>query len=152
MLDRVGVEPSGNPFNSIEVEPTRNRPFNPMVNAGAIVTTGLIGDGDQGDRLDHIRSLFGGFAGRELEIDERVLESERQTGDRNRALAWLMRSFGKLDGDVDEIVDLYFGQCSVLVTARDLAVIGATLANDGQNPITGKQRLSVPTMWPTCSA
>jgi glutaminase len=141
VLDRVGVEPSGNPFNSIEVEPARNRPFNPMVNAGAIVTTGLIGDGGPAERRDRIRALFGVFAGRELEIDERVLESERRTGDRNRALAWLMRSFGKLDGDVDEIVDLYFGQCSVVVTARDLAVMGATLANDGQNPLTGERAL-----------
>lgn len=137
VLARVGVEPSGNPFNSVTVDAETSRPFNPMVNAGAIVTTALIDGLDPADRLDRILATFSGFAGRELELDERVLASERETGDRNRALAWLMRSFGMLDGDPQEIVDLYFGQCSVLVTCRDLAVIGATLANEGLNPLTG---------------
>ena len=140
VLSRVGVEPSGNPFNSVTVD-SASRPFNPMVNAGAIVTTALIEGTDPVDRLERIRKTFGRFAGRELEIDERVLESEQSTGDRNRALAWLMRSFGVLDGDAQEIVDLYFGQCSILVTCRDLAVMGATLASDGLNPITGSRAI-----------
>ena len=141
VLSRVGVEPSGNPFNSVTVD-AASRPFNPMVNAGAIVTTGLIEGIDARDRLERIRKTFSRFAGRELAIDERVLESEQSTGDRNRALAWLMRSFGVLDGDAHEIVDLYFGQCSILVTCRDLAVIGATLASDGLNPITGSRAIA----------
>jgi glutaminase len=139
VLGRVGVEPSGNPFNSVTVDPQTSRPFNPMVNAGAIVTTGILAQSEDRPDLESVRATFSRFAGRELEIDERVYASERETGDRNRALAWLMRSFGVLDGDLDAAVDLYFGQCSILVTARDLAVIGATLANAGLNPITGER-------------
>jgi glutaminase len=142
VLARVGVEPSGNPFNSVTVDAETSRPFNPMVNAGAIVTTALIDGADPADRLERIVDTFSRFAGRPLNIDHNVLNSERETGDRNRALAWLMRSFGMLDGDAQEIVDLYFGQCSILVDCRDLAVIGATLANDGVNPLTGVRAIS----------
>ncbi len=139
-MERVGVEPSGNAFNAISVDAT-NRPFNPMVNAGAIVTTGLIDGVDADARLERLLAGFADFAGRRLEVDERVLASERATGDRNRALAYLMRSFGMVDGDVDDIVDLYFRQCSLLVDCRDLAVMAATLANRGLNPITGARAL-----------
>lgn len=141
VLGRVGVEPSGNPFNSVVVDAASGRPFNPMVNAGAIVTTAMIAGDDAGSRLEDVRAMFGRFAGRNLSIDERVLASERETGDRNRALAWLMRSFGVLEGDAQEIVDLYFAQCSVLVTCRDLAVMGATLANAGVNPVTAERAI-----------
>ncbi len=146
VLARVGVEPSGNPFNSVTVDPESSRPFNPMVNAGAIVTTALIQGRDGNDRLERILETFSNFAGRDLQIDQKIFESERATGDRNRALAWLMRSFGKLDGDTEEIVDLYFGQCSILVTCRDLAVMGATLANDGVNPLTGVRAIGAHTV------
>lgn len=141
VLGRVGVEPSGNPFNSVTVDPRSSRPFNPMVNAGAIVTTALIGGTDPSERMERILETFSRFAGRPLTLDQAVLASERETGDRNRALAWLMRSFGMLDSDVDEVVDLYFAQCSILVTCRDLAVMGATLANGGRNPITGERAI-----------
>ena len=141
VLGRVGVEPSGNPFNSVTVDPRSSRPFNPMVNAGAIVTTALLGGTDPTERRERVLDTFSRFAGRPLTLDEAVLASERETGDRNRALAWLMRSFGMLDNDVDEIVDLYFAQCSVLVTCRDLAVMGATLANGGRNPVTGERAI-----------
>jgi glutaminase len=144
VLSRVGVEPSGNPFNSVTVD-AYNRPFNPMVNAGAIVTTALVQGAEPRDHtesLERIVDTFSRFAGHPLRVDERVLASERKTGDRNRALAWLMRSFNVLDGDMQAIVDLYFGQCSILVTCRDLAVMGATLANDGVNPITGERAIA----------
>ena len=145
VLSRVGVEPSGNPFNSVTVDAASGRPFNPMVNAGAIVTTALVHGAEPRDHTESLARIvdtFGRFAGHPLRIDERVLASERKTGDRNRALAWLMRSFGVLDGDVQEIVDLYFGQCSIMVTCRDLAVIGASLANDGVNPLTGERAIA----------
>jgi glutaminase len=142
VLEHVGVEPSGNPFNSVTVDPRTSRPFNPMVNSGAIVTTALVGGTDADERRARILETFGRFAGRALTIDDEVLASERATGDRNRALAWLMRSFGMLETDaVDEVVDLYFAQCSILVDCRDLAVIGATLANEGRNPLTGERAI-----------
>jgi glutaminase len=141
VMGHVGVEPSGNAFNAIVVDET-NRPFNPMVNAGAIVTTGLIARSDPSHALDRVLDVFGRFAGRDLAIDDAVYLSESATGDRNRALAFLMKSFGVLDGDVETAVDLYFQQCSLLVTARDLAVMAATLANRGINPITGRRAIA----------
>jgi glutaminase len=140
VMGHVGVEPSGNAFNAIVVDDT-NRPFNPMVNAGAIVTTGLIARTDPSHALDRVVDVFSAFAGRRLSVDESVYASESATGDRNRALGFLMKSFGVLDGDVETAVDLYFKQCSLLVTARDLAVMAATLANRGVNPITGTRAI-----------
>jgi len=140
VMGHVGVEPSGNAFNAIVVDDT-NRPFNPMVNAGAIVTTGLIARTDPSHALDRVVEVFSAFAGRRLSVDESVYASESATGDRNRALGFLMKSFGVLDGDVETAVDLYFKQCSLLVTARDLAVMAATLANRGVNPITGTRAI-----------
>jgi len=140
VLERVGVEPSGNPFNSIVVD-DRSRPFNPMVNAGAIVATGLIDELPDADRMTRIMHAFSRYAGRALELDQTVYRSESLTGDRNRAIAYLMSSFDMLRGDVDEVIDAYFRQCSLLVTCRDLATMAATLANRGVNPITGELAL-----------
>jgi glutaminase len=140
VLDRVGVEPSGNAFNSIVVD-HRSRPFNPMVNAGAIVATGLIESREGRDRMARITESFSRYAGRELTLDETVYRSESATGDRNRAIAYLMRSFDTLRGDVDAVIDDYFRQCSLLVSCRDLATMAATLANRGVNPITGETAL-----------
>lgn len=141
VLARVGVEPTGDAFNSIEVDERSGRPFNPMVNAGAIVTTSLVAGEDHERGRDRLVGYMSRFAGRRLEIDESVFASERATGDRNRAMAWFMRGLGMLD-DVDAALDLYFAQCSVLVTTRDLAAIAATLANGGVNPITGVRALA----------
>ncbi len=141
VLERVGVEPTGDTFNSITVDEVSGRPFNPMVNAGAIVTTSLLGE----ERGERERRMLGGlscFAGADLEIDEAVFEAEWRTGDRNRAIAYLMRTFGMLREEVDAAVETYFRQCSVLVDARSLATMGATLANRGVNPLTGEEALS----------
>ncbi|MBN8918585.1 MAG: glutaminase A [Rhizobiales bacterium] len=132
----IGVEPSGEAFNSIRLR-ADNKPFNAMVNAGAIACSGLIAESTGGDAFELIRQALGRFAGRELGVDEAVFESERSTGDRNRAIAYLLRTYGGVTGDVDRLLDVYFRQCSVLVTARDLAVMGATFANHGVNPLTG---------------
>jgi glutaminase len=140
VLDRVGVEPSGNAFNSIVVD-DRSRPYNPMVNAGAIVATGLVDPREGCDRMARIIESFSRYAGRDLTLDETVYRSESATGDRNRAIAYLMRSFDMLRGDVDEVIDAYFRQCSLLVTCRDLATMAATLANRGVNPVTGETAL-----------
>ncbi len=136
VLERVGVEPSGEAFNAIVLDEKTNRPFNPMVNAGAIATTSLIPGDTLEEKRTRMHAVFNAAAGRELKVDQAVFESERATGHRNRAIAWLMRNSGMIDGNVDEILELYFEQCSILVTARDLAVMGATFANMGINPVT----------------
>jgi len=139
VLRHVDVEPSGEAFNAISLEPGTGRPANPMINAGAIVTTSLILAENMDERWSRIRRLLSAFAGRDLEIDHKVYQSERITGDKNRALAYLMKNAGSLDADVTETLDLYFRQCSLLVTAEDIAVMAATLANRGVNPLTGQE-------------
>jgi glutaminase len=139
---RVGVEPTGDAFNAITLEPQTGRPLNPMVNAGAILSTSLVGGGDEASRFERIRAWLSAFAGRELDVDEKVYRSERETGHRNLAIAHLMRNTGALAGDVDEICSTYFRQCAVRVTCADLAVMGATLARGGVNPLTGERLLA----------
>ncbi|UDY35255.1 glutaminase A [Dermatobacter hominis] len=141
-LDRVAehidFEPSGEPFNAISLDEASGRPSNPLINAGAIVSTSLVAADGPAERFARIRERLSAFAGRELELDDAVYASESATGDRNRALAHLAASSGVLGAPVTEAVDTYFRQCSLVVTARDLAVMGATLANSGINPVTGE--------------
>jgi glutaminase len=137
----IGVEPSGEAFNSIRLT-NDNRPFNPMVNAGAIACSGLIHQADGASAFERIRDKLSAFAGRELGVDDAVHASEALTGNRNRAIAWLLRNYLVLQDDVDAVLDTYFRQCAILVTARDLAVMAATLANRGVNPVTGVQVIS----------
>jgi glutaminase len=139
VLKHVGVEPTGEAFNSIVLDEVANRPFNPMVNAGAIAVAELMDGASQQERIANMLALFGGLAGRQVEIDEAVFLSEQATGHRNRAIAYMMLNTGMIKRDPNEVLDLYFRQCSVNVTTRDLAVMAATLANDGTNPVTGKR-------------
>src|SRR6201986_4063264 len=134
----IGVEPSGDPFNSIRLN-ADNHPFNPMVNAGAIACSGLIHKAKGRGAFDYIRQALGRFAGRELGMDEAVYASESATGDRNRAIGYLLRNSDVITDDVSAVLDVYFRQCAVLVPARDIAVMAATLANRGINPVTGEQ-------------
>ena len=137
LLSKVGVEPTGDPFNSIiRLDENSKRPDNPMVNAGAIATTSLIKGDNLSDRLNRILCKFDRYIGHKPFIDVPTFLSERTTGDRNRALAYLMRHFNMVDGQVDDALDLYFQQCSILVTCRDLGVMAATIAHQGINPIT----------------
>jgi glutaminase len=138
VLTHVGVEPTGEAFNSIVLDEVANRPFNPMVNAGAIAVTELMQGASPDERIANMLALFSDLAGRTLEIDESVFRSELATGHRNRAIAYMMLNTGMITRDPNEVLDLYFRQCSVNITCRDLAVMAATLANDGRNPITGK--------------
>lgn len=142
VLTRVGAEPSGEPFNAISLEAGTGRPANPMVNAGAIATTSLITGADIDERTSRIVAMMSAFAGRSLWIDEAVYASESMTGDRNRALAHLRKSYGIIDGSVHDAAETYFRQCSVLVTVRDLAVMAATLAFGGVNPVTRERVVS----------
>jgi glutaminase len=136
VLAKVGVEPSGEAFNSISLEKDTGRPFNPMINAGAIATTGLIEGASQADKLARILGRFEKFVGHPVTVDEEVYRSERDTGHRNRAIVHLLRNANIVEEMPEEVVDLYFRQCSIRVTARDLALMGACLANNGVNPIT----------------
>src|SRR5499427_2261058 len=143
VFQRVGVEPSGEPFNSIELENGTNRPSNPMVNTGAITITALL-HALHGDRaFEHVRSRLSAAAGRRLTMDEEVYGSESATGHRNRAIAHLLLNFGMVHEEVEAALDLYFKQCSILVTCRDLAMMSATLSNMGCHPITGKAALGM---------
>jgi len=140
VLQKVGVEPTGDPFNSlIRLDEASKRPDNPMVNAGAIATTSLLPGTSASDRIERLLTMFQRYVGHEVYVDASVFVSEQETGHRNRAMAHLMVNFGMLEGDIDEALDLYFRQCSVLVTCQDLAVMAATLANRGHNPLTGEQ-------------
>ena len=143
VLKQVGVEPTGDAFNAVRLEPYTGRPYNPMVNAGAIVTSTLVGGDTYEERRERILSGLSAFAGRELAVDHKVMDSEAATGDRNRALAYLMHGAGTLTCDVEESLRLYFEQCAALVTTTDLAVMTATLAGGGINPLTGETVVSV---------
>ncbi|WP_405492719.1 glutaminase A [Nocardia sp. NBC_00511] len=141
---RIDVEPSGEPFFEISLDPKTQRPRNPMINAGAIAAASLVKGRDAADRFDRIRQSYSRFAGRDLRLNEAVYASEARTGYRNRAIGYLLRGAGIIDIDPDEAVDRYFRQCSIDVTCRDLAVMAATLANNGVNPLTRERALSRP--------
>jgi glutaminase len=138
---KVSVEPTGEAFNAIVLDEKTNRPYNPMVNAGAIATTDLIKGNGSTERLKRILDMFRRYTGRELDINFPVFLSEKATGNRNRAIAYLMLNFGMVTDKIDETLDLYFQQCSILVNGRDLAMMAATLANSGVNPVTGERAI-----------
>ena len=139
----VGVEPSGDPFNAIIFDPSTNRPFNPMVNAGAITIAGLLHEALGADAFNFILDRMSTAAGRQLTMNEKVFHSEDETGHRNRAIGHLLLATGTLVGRPDEALDVYFRQCSINVTAIDLANMGATLANMGENATTGRQAFDI---------
>ena len=139
VLERVGVAPTGDSFNAIDLDEATNRAPNPMVNAGAIAVTDLICGTVVDERVELMRAMYERYLGRRPEVDHDVWTSERRTGNRNRAIAYLMLSRGIIADDVEQTLDLYFAQCSVLVTVADLAMIGATIANHGVHPLTGEQ-------------
>lgn len=143
VLRRVGVEPSGDPFNSVSFDEENNRPFNPMINAGALVATSLVRGRDHEERVERLLELLRTFSGNPgLAVDEQVLAAEIESNDRNRALGYLMRSLDMIHGDVEENLATYLSICAVRVTGRELADMGATLAFGGRNPITGDQALT----------
>ncbi len=134
---RVGVEPSGEAFNSISLHPQTGAPLNPMINAGAIATSSLVAGATADAQWRRIEASIAAFAGRAVCVDESVYQSESTTGFRNRAIAWMLKNFGIIDGDPMASLENYFRQCSILVDCRDLACMAATLANGGVHPLTG---------------
>ena len=146
VLARIGVEPTGDAFNSISLEPGTGRPLNPMINAGAIAAASLVAGRSDEDRFHRILSTFSIYAGRQLGIDQVVYESERDTGHRNRAIGHMLRNFDILGEHPDGPLDVYFRQCSIAVDCHALSVMGATLANGGVNPITGERAVKADTV------
>ena len=141
VLDKVGVEPSGEPFNEISLEDSSGRPLNPMINAGAITTHSLVGTEtmNRAERMERVISGLSAFAGRSLDVDEAVYSSEIEHAHRNLAIAHMLRSHDILTENPAGVVEGYTRQCSLLVTVQDLAMMAATLANYGIQPVTGEQ-------------
>src|SRR6185436_11430800 len=131
----------GEAFNSIVLDEQTNRPFNPLVNAGAIATADLVAGKDFSERIRRMLAMFARYFGRTMYVDNSVFMSERATGHRNRAIGHLMLNFGMIQDRVEETLELYFQQCSLLVNCHDLATLGATLANRGVNPVTGERAI-----------
>lgn len=145
VFSKVGMEPSGDPFNSImklETNDTK-KPCNPMINAGAIATTALIKGKDLQEKEKRMISFFRKLAKNDsLQINEDVYKSEKLTGDRNRAMGYLLKNDGFIEGDVEEVLDLYFKQCSIEIDTVDLARIGLLFANYGIDMETGERIIS----------
>ncbi len=134
---RIGLEPSGNPFNSISLAERTRGPENPMINAGAICLTDMIRGENPTQRLSEVLSAVERYAGEELGVDMLVYSSEKLTGHRNRAIAEFLVNFGLLHNPPEQVLDLYFQQCSISLNCTQLATVAATLANRGLNPRTG---------------
>jgi glutaminase len=145
---KVGADPTGAAFNSVlALELNNDKPMSPMVNAGAMTATSLVSATDSEDRWRQILQIQSDFAGRAISVSEQITASERASNFHNRAIAWLLLCGGYMYCDPMEACDVYTRQCSTLVTAVDLAIMGATLANGGINPVTYKRviaRANVP--------
>jgi glutaminase len=142
VLQNVDVEPSGNPYDAIiRLEQRSKRPHNPMVNTGGIATTALIKGDNPAQRLDRILRMYERYIGHEVHIDMRTYLAEIKSGDRNKAIAYLLRHFHMLENEVDDALSLYLQQCSTMVNCKDLSVMAATLANGGVNPLTKERAI-----------
>jgi glutaminase len=159
VFSKVGVEPTADAFNSIinlEAKSSQ-KPLNPMINSGAIATVSLIAGKDGEECFNRILSFTRKITGNpDININKGVYESEKITGNRNRSLAYFMKSTGVIEQDVEQVLDVYFKQCSIEATCRDIARIGAMLANDGVLPWSGerviprKVAIIVKTIMVTC--
>lgn len=140
LMNNMGVDATGQVFNSIvAIEQYKGAEMNPLVNPGAIASTSMV-SGDSREQIwNKILSTYSDFAGRKLSVNEEVFKSEADTNQRNQAIGKLMYAYGRIKDNPDQATDIYTEQCSVNVNARDLAIMAATLANGGKNPVTGKQ-------------
>jgi glutaminase len=143
IMKNTGVDATGMPFNSIiAIEQKKGHEMNPLVNAGAITTTSMVAGASASDVWQRIADTYNAFAGRNLRVLEDVYQSEAATNQRNRAIGQLMYAYGHIHDNPDQATDIYTRQCSVGVNAKDLAMMAATLANGGVNPVTGKRVVS----------
>ncbi|HYR85022.1 MAG TPA: glutaminase A [Terriglobia bacterium] len=139
VADNIGVDPTGQAFNSIvAIEQYKGKEMNPFVNPGAIAATSMIKGATPDAIFAKIIGTYSDFAGRPLSVNQEVYKSESETNQRNQAIAELMYAYGRIKDKPKQATDLYTRQCAVNVNARDLAIMAATLANAGTNPVTGK--------------
>ena len=138
VFEKMNMEPSGDAFNSlVKLDLTSDKPFNPMINAGAITTAGyLVPDVSFEDMLNYARRLC---LDKDIVMDEKVFRSEMDHCARNRAIAYLLQSKGILESDVEKSLELYTRMCSLSVTAESLAGLGLVLSNGGRHPETGER-------------
>lgn len=140
LREKIGVEPTGLAFNSkLALELYEERSGNPMVNAGAIAAVSLVEADSEEARWQAVVDNIAAFAGRELPVLEEVYDSEYETAWGNRAIANLLYNYGRLYSEPEEALRVYTAQCSIGINVRDLAAMGATLANEGVNPLTGRR-------------
>lgn len=140
LSSNMGVDATGQVFNSIvAVEQYKGAEMNPLVNAGAITATSMVSGGSREEIWSKILNYYNAFAGRELTVNKQVFDSESATNQRNQAIAELMYAYGHIKDDPAQATDIYTEQCSVNVNVRDLAIMAASLANGGFNPVTDKQ-------------
>ncbi len=143
VLAKVDIEPTGHAYDSmIRVEKRSKRPYNPMVNTGGIATASLVHGNNPAERLSRILSMYARYVGHPVFVDTPAFLAEQASNHRNRSISYLLRHFDMIEGPVEHVLDLYLQQCSVLVTVRDLALMAATLANDGVNPVTGERAIA----------
>lgn len=142
LWDRVGREPSGDPFNSlVQLEHEKGKPRNPLINAGALVVADVLLDCTEDPRGD-LRAFISELIGEDVAVNDEIMRSEADTSFRNRAMTNLMKSFGNIHADPDAVLEVYFAQCSISMTAAQLARAMGFLANDGVDPHTGTTVLS----------
>jgi len=139
VVDNIGVDPTGQAFNSIvAIEQYKGKEMNPFVNPGAITATSMIKGTTPDEIFAKIIGTYSDFAGRPLSVNQEVYKSEADTNQRNQAIAELMHAYGRIKDNPKQATDIYTRQCAVSVNARDLAIMAATLANGGINPVTGR--------------
>ncbi|MGN1400729.1 MAG: glutaminase [Bacillus sp. (in: firmicutes)] len=144
VLEHVDVEPTGEAFNSIipfEIH-RPGKPFNPLINAGAIKVSAMLPGETPADKYDYLLNFLEVLVEKRLTMDEEVYESEWKTAHRNRALAYYLKESNQLDIEVEEALDIYLRQCSICITLEDLAKIGLIIAYDGYDPVRKKQIFS----------
>ncbi|KAE8370886.1 beta-lactamase/transpeptidase-like protein [Aspergillus caelatus] len=141
VLEKIGVEPSGDAFNKLSLQPGTHRPMNPMINAGAITAHTLVAgeNATVEQRVDRILKAVSKVAGRKLQVDEEVYEAELKDANRNMGIGYMLKAAGIISCDPQEAVRGYIRQCAIKANVRDLAVMAATLGNAGVHPITGEQ-------------
>jgi glutaminase len=140
--NNMGVDATGQVFNSITaIEQHRGAEMNPLVNPGAIATTGMVPGRDYDEIWGRILAAYEAFSGRKLQVLDDVYKSEAATNQRNQAIAQLMYAYGHIKEDPARATDIYTRQCAIGVNVRDLGVMAATLANAGRNPVTGRQAM-----------